>query len=305
MHLWATTVNDSSYEFDALLPHFKRSVQFTPPNTRRRAVNATAHYDLEAFDSAGGPLRVSYSNYAMPWSSWVKLGTEAIGIPETEDFNSGRLRGGQYASITIRPEDQTRSSSDSFLGLNRSPGLTVFTKVLAKKIIFDESKRAVGVEVKGPLGISHTLMAKKEVILAAGAFQSPQILMLSGIGPACSLRAHGIPVLVDLVGVGQNMWDHVLIAPSYRVKVQTFTSIANDILRLAAEGLNQLVFKDGPFTSQAVDLLAWEKIPHNFRSGFSQKTKDDLARFPSDWPEAEVRAVEPPLRSFIPIRAAC
>jgi choline dehydrogenase-like flavoprotein len=304
--MWATTVNDSSYEFDALLPYFKRSVRFTPPNTHRRATNATPDYNPEAFDSAGGPLHVSYSNYATPWASWVKLGMEAIGIPETEDFNSGRLGGGQYTSITIRPKDQTRSSSESaFLGLNHTPGLTIFTNVLAKNVIFDQSKRAVGVEVKGPLGHSHTLRAKNEVILSAGAFQSPQILMLSGIGPACALRTHGIPVLVDLVGVGQNMWDHVLIAPSYRVKVPTFTSIANNILRLAAEGLNQIIFKDGPFTSQAVDFLAWEKIPQSLRSNFSQKTKDDLARFPSDWPEAEVRPFESPLQSFTSIRLSC
>lgn len=86
----------------------------------------------------------------------------------------------------------------------------MFEVTKAKRILFDKNKKAVGIEVTGllgsVLGLPYTISARKEVIVSAGAFQSPQLLMVSGIGPASQLRSLGIPVLQDLPGVGQNMW---------------------------------------------------------------------------------------------------
>lgn len=110
MQQWADTVNDTSYAFDQLLPYYKKSVEFTPPNKDTRFDNATADFNHDAFDDHGGPLHVSYPNYAMPFSTWVKRGMEAIGIKETKDFNTGSLMGAQYCSSTIRPSDETRDS---------------------------------------------------------------------------------------------------------------------------------------------------------------------------------------------------
>lgn len=289
---WADLVDDQSYTFDKLLPYFKKSVQFTPPNTEMRAANASAKYNPDAFSSTGGPLHVSFPNYAAPFSTWVAKGLRAIGIGEIDDFSSGKLIGSQFTPLTIRPSDQTRSSSEaSFIqSMNGSTtNLKIYTGTMAKRVLFDENKTATGVEV-----ISNTLTyqinAAKEVIVSAGAFQSPQVLMLSGIGPKATLEQFDIPVVVDLPGVGQNMWDHVLFGPSYRVKVDTFTKVVRDAVYLAEQLLNYVLNKNGPLTSNSADFLGWEKVPEKYLSNFTEEAKQDLAAFPDDWPNIEVGA---------------
>lgn len=112
--------------------------------------------------------------------------------------------GAQYLTATIDPNGEVRASSqETFLtaSANRT-NLQVFQLTMAKKILFNSEKRATGVEVTG-LNSSFTLMARKEVILSAGTFHSPQMLMVSGIGPKATLEALGIPVIVDNPNVGQ------------------------------------------------------------------------------------------------------
>ncbi|CAG8895711.1 unnamed protein product [Penicillium egyptiacum] len=288
MELWATTVNDSSYTFDEVLPFYKKSVQFTPPNTHYRVQNASADYNVDAYDSDGGPLQVSYANFAQPFSSWMRLGMEAIGIHRVEDFNLGAIKGAQYCASTINASTQLRSSSESsFLNKITPDSLTTYINTLAKKVIFDEKKRATGVQVKGLLGNTVTLSASEEVIISAGAFQSPQLLMVSGIGPPDQLKEHGINIIANRPGVGQNMWDHPFFAPSYRVRVTTFTEFATNLLYAAGQIIEGLVAKNGFVTNPIADFLAWEKIPRFLRSAFSEQTHRKLVRFPSDWPEAE------------------
>lgn len=116
MQLWADTVGDQSYTFENMLPYYKKSVQFTPPDTGLRDPNATTQYDASAFDPAGGPLRVSYANYAQPFSSYLQPAMEEIGVAQAKDFNSGTVMGSQYCSSTINPENENRDSSQtSFL----------------------------------------------------------------------------------------------------------------------------------------------------------------------------------------------
>lgn len=288
MQEWADAVNDDSYTFDNTLPYYKRSAHFTAPNTKLRAPNATTGYNAGAYNSNGGPLQVSYSNYAQPFSSWMKLGMQAIGINEIQDFNTGFLMGGQYCSSTIDPSTELRSSSQaSFLTSIKPPTLTTYSKTLAKKIVFNEQKKATGVQVRGALGNTFTLSASKEVIISAGAFQSPQLLMVSGVGPADELKEHDINVIADRPGVGQNMWDHPFFAPAYRVQVDTLTKIATNLIYAAGQLLNGVAGKSGSLTNPVADYLAWEKIPQALRSKFTLKSQSALAGFPADWPEVE------------------
>ena len=179
MAQWANAVNDSSYEFDRVLPYFKRSVRFTPPNTRKRLRNATTSYDPDGYDSHGGPLEVSYPNYVSPFSTWAQRGFGAIGIQHTQDFNTGTNMGGQFCSMTLNARWQTRSSSQaSFLATLHSFSLTVYSYTLAKRVVLDRENRATGVVVQGVMGNLYTLQATREVIISAGAFQSPQLLMV-------------------------------------------------------------------------------------------------------------------------------
>ena len=109
---WADAVGDQSYTWDGLLPYFKKSVHFTPPSSKR-ADNASAAYSASAFSRKGGPLQVSYANYAGPWSSYMEGALNEIGMPETQDFNSGSLMGAQYCSSTIQPSTGRRESSQT------------------------------------------------------------------------------------------------------------------------------------------------------------------------------------------------
>ena len=292
MEQWADAVGDSGYTFSNTLPYFQKSVEFTPPNMDKRFANSTPKYNPSAYPAKeNNPLQVSFANYAQSFSTWLKAGFASIGIGEATDFNSGSLMGAQYCTSTIRPEDQTRSSSAaSFLKKaldDRLNNLKVYTATRAEKILFDENKRATGVRVKTGL-VSYTLSAKKEVIVSAGAFHSPQLLMVSGVGPRSQLAAHNIPVVAESPGVGQNMWDHPTFGPSYPVDLVTLTREARDPLYLADQITQYLFNQSGSLTNPVADYLAWEKIPPAMRlAQFSPSTLAKLAQFPPDWPEVE------------------
>lgn len=287
---WASVVGDESYTFDNLLPFFKKSVKFTPPSSDR-AANASAEYISSAFSAAGGPLEVSYANYAGPFSSYVEGALNEIGIPDAADFNSGSLNGAQYCSSTIDPSNENRDSSQtSFLNTATSrTNLEIYTVTTAQKVLFDANKKATGVQVSSVGGAaSYTIKATKEVIISAGAFQSPQLLMLSGIGPTDQLQKFNIPIVSALAGVGQNMWDHIFFGPTSRVRVQTFTRLANDLAYVAEQFVGPYSLqKEGPLTNPICDYLGWEKVPAELRNGFSPAAQADLAQLPADWPEIE------------------
>jgi choline dehydrogenase len=290
MQLWADLVQDQSYTFDNTLPYYQKTVQFTPPDALRRAANATAQYNPDAFAHEGQrPLHVSYPVYAMPFSSWMKLGVEEVGINGTLDFNSGSLLGAQYGSFTIRPSDETRSSSQAaFLSpLPSSTYLKIYQGTTAKRILFNPQKQASGVQVSDILR-TFTLNAKREVITSAGVFHSPQLLMVSGVGPADTLSENGIDIVQDAPGVGQNMWDHVFFGPTYQVALETFTKVPTDLGYLASQMAQYIFSHGGVLTSPVIDYLAFEKIPNSFRLNFSVQTIRDLSWFSDDWPEIEV-----------------
>ncbi|KAH8658209.1 hypothetical protein BX600DRAFT_482625 [Xylariales sp. PMI_506] len=286
---WADAVGDQSYTYSNLNKYFQKGVQFTPPNTNKRAANATAKYDPSAFISSGGPLSVSYPNYAQTFSTYLPGALTEIGISEAQDFNSGKLMGHQFCATTINPSNANRASSQTtyLKAASGRSNLKVFTLTKAQKILFS-GKTATGVRVSTAGLPAFTLKARKEVILSAGAFQSPQLLMLSGIGPRATLERFGIPVLVDNPNVGQNMWDHVFAGPSYRVNVETFTRLANNPLYILAQFASSYTFKQGgPLSNQIADYLGWEKVPDDMRANFTDDVRAALAQFPEDWPEIE------------------
>lgn len=289
MDKWAEAVNDPSYRFDNVLPFYQKIARFTEPDPQ--SGNANTPYNKSAFWESGSPLHVSFPRYAMPFSRWVNKGLTAMGIPEAEDFNSGTLMGHQFTMMTIRPYDQTRSSSEAAFLLydNHVEKMTIYQNTLAKRILFDEHRRAIG--VRASQWWDFTVKARKEVIISAGAFQSPQLLMVSGIGPARTLQEHGIPVIANIPGVGQNMWDHVFFGPSYQVKVSTFSMLAQSTFWFAEQLASYGIFHNGMLTNPSTDYLAFEKIPSLWRAGLSVEAERDLSWFPDDWPEVEVSSI--------------
>lgn len=213
--MWADAVGDQSYTFDNLLPYFQKSVQLTQLTNSTRPANSTAKVDTSMFSPTGGPLQVSWPEYASPSASWLSLGMEDIGITELPGgMQDGELFGWTWIANTIDPVLQTRSTSETSMlrtALTTNDNLIVFRQTLGKKIIFDENLVATGVEVEttgvGSGSTTYILNATKEVIVSSGSFRSPQLLMVSGIGPAATLEANGITILADRPGVGQGMWD--------------------------------------------------------------------------------------------------
>jgi choline dehydrogenase len=178
--------------------------------THLRAANASVGTVNESpsFARSGGPLQVSYPNFAQPWASFYPSAFEEIGVPFlSQGVNAGVLDG--YATITLTqdPTDESRSSSEaSFLReALASTNLVIYTHTMAKRILFDSNKTATGVAVEVG-GVQFQINATREVVLSAGAIQSPQMLMVSGVGQREILDRYDIPVVADRPGVGQNMW---------------------------------------------------------------------------------------------------
>ncbi len=237
----ANEVGDPSYTFANFLPFFQKSVKFTEPDQQIRAANALPKFDLAAFSPSGGPLQVSYPNFAGPAAALLSQGLEAIGLVELPGMSSGNLLGWTWVTHAIDPTTQTRSTSESaFLreALQLNGNLVTDQHTMAKKVLFDGDKRAVGVIVDaGSIGggsITYTINATKEVILSAGAFRSPQMLMVSGIGPASMLKDNDIEVLADRPGRGQNMWDHIFFGQSHKANVASHSALGDPTFAAAA-----------------------------------------------------------------------
>lgn len=212
---WADNVGDSSFTFDNLLPYFKKSANFTPPNYAKRGPGTETLYNSSDFSTSGGPLHVSYTNYIPPITRAFQDAFEASNISQIAGLNGGKLIGWAEATLSIDPKSGTRSSSEtSFLqqALSTTP-LTVYSQTLAERILFDGTT-AKAVAVKA-FGQQFTLSARQEIIISAGVFRSPQLLMVSGVGPKRTLDELDIPVVADLAGVGQGMWDQPLFRTSH------------------------------------------------------------------------------------------
>ncbi|TAQ89247.1 hypothetical protein B7494_g2458 [Chlorociboria aeruginascens] len=274
---WACLANDSSYSFQNLLPYLQKSVNFTAPDTATRPANASVKYNQTAFSATGGPLHVSYPKYACAISSWIQQSLKGFGFKEVASFSDGNLLGYSYITATIDPVTATRSSSEtSFLreAILETTNLNIYKSTLAQKVIFNNSI-ASGVQVN-TAGSVYEITANKEVIISAGAFRSPQLLMTSGIGPKATLQEFGIPLISDLAGVGQNLWDHILTGPSFDVNVQTHSQLSTPAFAAAA---------NAEYITLEANGTAFEKLP---AGSISNSTRADLdATFGSDWPDVE------------------
>ena len=215
-------------------------------------------------------MGVSHANWAVPITSYASQAFASIGIPTIQDFSSGTLLGAQYTALTISSPDEERSSSESSF-LRAAQGrknLKVYSRTLAKRILFEDNQ-ATGVLVQTANGTA-CLTAKKEVILSAGAvgireqrryshadtlqFQSPQLLMVSGIGPEATLRKLKIPIVAIREGVGQNMWDQPSLAIVQQVNVETQSGLT-DPSAAAKATAEYIANRTGILTSGGVDYI--------------------------------------------------
>jgi choline dehydrogenase-like flavoprotein len=179
----------------------------------KRAENSHCFADNE-YHGNSGPLHVSYLRSPSPANEAFRAACVEKGIPLNPDYNGASQFGISPAQVT-QYNGERWNAARAYLHANADrKNLTVLTGCHARKVIF-EGKTATGVELRRD-GQVQQIRARKEVILSAGAYGSPQLLMLSGIGPKAHLQQHGIAVLHDLPGVGQNLQDHVNSSLSYR-----------------------------------------------------------------------------------------
>ncbi|KAJ9604780.1 hypothetical protein H2200_010895 [Cladophialophora chaetospira] len=283
---WADEVDDQSYTFENFLPFLRKSIHFNPPTASSLPANVSVPYNTEELGSTGGPLQVSYPAYFNTISSWLGNAFEELGFARLPGFFNGRIFGWSYFPYTIDPASQTRSSSEtSFLreALRETTNLNFYKSTLAKKIILENCQAATGVLVNTG-GVEYTISAAREVIVSAGAFRSPQLLMVSGIGPGSTLKAHNIDICADRPGVGQNLWDNAFFGPTHHVNLVTHNSLANPAaIGAGVEEYNTK--RTGMLTNGGGDFLAFENLPNGSLSASTRRDLDNA--FGIDWPDVE------------------
>ncbi|KAL3417977.1 GMC oxidoreductase [Phlyctema vagabunda] len=300
---WADQVGDDSFAFDSFINFYKKSINFTEPNMGARLANSTPHYTIEDIGDGVGPLSLTYSNSITPFSTQAVEGFAEIGLPEVNGHLSGSLFGTSYALSTINAQTMNRDTSEtSFLreGL-QDPALTVYLQAQAKRVLFDENKKATGVEVDTE-GFTYTLSARKEVILSTGVIGTPQLLMLSGVGPSETLTPLDIPIVADRPGVGQGMVDHIFSGIGYRVDSATLSTIDRPEGKLE-QGILYNTNGTGMYANTNTEVLAFEKIPERLRANWTAEVNATLAALPDDWPEIEYISIPSLLTDMADSRA--
>ena len=248
---WAAFGNDG-WSYEEVLPYFIRSEH----NEQYEQLDASYHGN-------SGPLNVTFATrFQTPLARAFVDSCSQSGIQSNTDYNGAEQEGAGFFQFTIK-DGRRHSAATAFLkpALNR-PNLKVITHAHTKQILI-QNDRATGIEFITGKNQTQQATARKEVILSAGAFQSPQLLMLSGIGPAGALRSVGVALKKELPGVGQNLQDHLFSGVS-SLSSQRGTS-ANFHLKPLNQlrGLAQFLFnKKGPMTISPLEAVAFLKTEY-------------------------------------------
>jgi len=235
------------WDYQSVLPFFKRSEGY-------EGGESTYH-------GGSGELGVSdLKNDHIYCKAWVEAGQQ-FGLPFNSDFNGASEYGVGAYQLTLKNGWRSSSATAFLRPAQHRSHLTVLTEAQLTRVLFDGTT-ANGVEwVKN--GTLHQVRAEREVILSAGAIQSPQLLQLSGIGPAALLQGLGIPVVVDAPDVGENLKDHYQARTIVRLKKKV--SLNNDVrnpLRLASMGLEWMFKRSGPLTVGAGQVGGFAKTEY-------------------------------------------
>lgn len=227
---WAALGNPG-WGYDDLLPYFKRS-----EGNQRGA---------DPWHGADGPLKVSDIGAEHELIEAFIAGAAERGVPRNDDFNGGTQEGAGYYQLTTHRGWRCSTAKAYLAPAKGRPNLLIRTDAQATGVQM-QGRRASGVRYRQG-GVERQASAQAEVLLCAGALQSPQLLQLSGIGPPALLQQHGVPVLHALPGVGENLQDHLQLRLSYEC---TKPITNNDQLRTlwgqAKLGLQWLLFRSGP-----------------------------------------------------------
>jgi choline dehydrogenase len=242
---WKALGNEG-WAFADVLPHFKRA-----ENQQRGA---------SEFHGIGGPLKVCDLRFVSALTHLFLEAATEIGLARNDDFNGATQEGAGLYQV-MQKGGRRWSAADAYLrpALHR-PNLVVKTEAHAVSMLF-ERNRAIGVRYL-QRGALNEARATREVILAGGAINSPQLLLLSGIGPAGSLRQLGIEVVADLPGVGANLQDHLVMVVEY----ESTKPVTLETAQTAMNYLKYLIFGKGPLTSNVAEAGVFTKTLDNLRA---------------------------------------
>ncbi len=252
---WAAITGEPAWSWERSLPDFKahedhyRLDDGADPRTGGNSRFSDHH-------GHGGEWRVEKQR--LRWDILEAFAQAAVeaGVPATHDFNSGDNEGVGYFDVNQRAGWRWNAAKAFLRPVAGRPNLAVWTEAQVERLTFAAGPRCTGVAVQG----RGTVAARREVILAAGAVGSPHLLQLSGIGPAALLRAHGLAVVRDLPGVGENLQDHLQIRVVFRVEgAETLNVLANSLWGRARIALEYAWSRSGPMSMSPSQLGAFTR----------------------------------------------
>lgn len=236
-------LGNAGWSYDEVLPYFKKA-------ENQEMINSDFH-------GKGGPLNVTNRNYTNHLSDiFVQAGQE-LGYAKNEDFNGAEQAGFGYYQVTHKNGERCSAAHGYLHPVANRSNLKIEIKAKVERIIIKDGV-ATGV-VYHQNGKSHEAMATHEVLLSAGAYHSPQILNLSGIGNGDDLKKHGISVEKHLPGVGQNLQDHMVFFAIFHSNYKKSLDSAENFPVIIKNLFNYLVFKKGPFSSNIGEAGAFVK----------------------------------------------
>jgi len=225
------------WDYSSVLPYFKKA-----EDQARGA---------DEFHGVGGPLKVSDHRWMPELARAMHEAAVQAGIPANADFNGAEQEGVGYYQTTIGGARRWSSARAYLANVRHRSNLTIATRAHATRVLI-ENGRAVGVEYRSPSGLV-SARARREVIVSGGVYGSPQLLMLSGLGPAQHLRQHGIAVIKDMPGVGSHLHDHFNTYVAYRCsRPQTMNDLMLSLPRRMMAGAQYVLGRTGPLSSMGL-----------------------------------------------------
>ncbi|WP_211461282.1 GMC family oxidoreductase [Collimonas silvisoli] len=245
---WAQLSGDPAWRWEQVLPLFKKSED---------------HYNgANEFHGAGGEWRVEKQRLSWKILDAFRDAAAEVGIPKVDDFNRGDNEGSGYFDVNQKRGIRWNAAKAFLRSASGRGNLTIMTGCQVKRLLLERGEKGLvckGVEFSGG-GKEWNAEASRETLLSAGAVGSPQILQLSGIGPASLLQQHQIPVMQDTPGVGENLQDHLQIRMAFKVSgVKTLNAMSNSWLGKARIGMEYLLTQSGPMSMAPSQLGAFAK----------------------------------------------
>jgi choline dehydrogenase len=269
-------MGNAGWSYDDVLPYFKRAER--------------QEHGADDFHGADGPLGVSDLRTEHPLHDAFIAGAQEAGYPFNPDFNGASQEGVGPLQLTVRGRRRSSTARAYLHPVKTRPNLRVEVHALTHKILL-EGKRAVGVRYQ-QYGVMREVRARREVLVCAGSLQSPQILQLSGIGPAGVLQGAGIEVLHELPGVGENLQDHIGGRIIHRCVdgLITMNEIYHNWLRRLYAGAQWMLTATGPLMTGASPIGLFVKtrpelespdVQYQFLAGSAPKVGDPMHPFPA------------------------